>query len=106
MRARPGIALCLAVIIAASGCGSTRTATSSRESVLARGRAVFARSCSACHTLTGHDRVAIGGDLVHPYMTVADLASFARVMPVTPPLSHSEVTAVAKWVYSVAQSHH
>ena len=52
------------------------------------------------HNLTGHDQGTSGGDLVHPRLTVADLESFAAVMPVRPRLSKSDLAAVARWVHS------
>jgi mono/diheme cytochrome c family protein len=64
----------------------------------AHGRAVFERSCARCHTLSGHDTRAPGGDLRAGRMTSADVASFARVMPVHPPLSDADARAVGRYV--------
>jgi mono/diheme cytochrome c family protein len=66
----------------------------------ARGRAVFDRSCSGCHTLSGHDTSAPGGDLRVAHLTASDVASFARVMPVRPPLTPTEARAVGRYVAS------
>jgi mono/diheme cytochrome c family protein len=57
---------------------------------------VFAVDCAACHTLAGRDSRASGGDLAIANLTVADIASFVRVMPVH--LSPADVEAVAAYV--------
>jgi mono/diheme cytochrome c family protein len=77
-------------VLALAGCGGA--------SQTSRGHAIFESECSSCHTLTGHDTSADGGDLAIAHMPVADLASFARVMPVTPRLSKSDALAVARYV--------
>lgn len=64
----------------------------------ARGRVVFQRSCSGCHTLTGHDTNAPGGDLRVGHLTATEVASFVRVMPVRPPLDAADTRAVARYV--------
>lgn len=69
-------------------------------SVVERGHGIFERDCSACHTLTGHETVIDGGDLAISRMSVADIASFARVMPLSEPLSRADALAVARYVYS------
>lgn len=61
---------------------------------------MFARSCSGCHTLTGRDSNAAGGDLAVARMPVTDLRSFIHVMPVH--LSSTELNAVAAYVDAVA----
>jgi hypothetical protein len=38
-----------------------------------------------------------------PHLSVADLASFARTMPVKPPLNEEQATAVARYVHAVAE---
>lgn len=75
-----------------SGCGGGHST--------AHGRAIFDRSCARCHTLTGHDTSAPGGDLRAGRLTAADVASFARVMPVHPSLSAADARAVAQYVAS------
>ncbi|HEY0415443.1 MAG TPA: hypothetical protein VGC78_03570 [Gaiellaceae bacterium] len=65
-----------------------------------RGRAIFHRSCAGCHTLTGHETDAPGGDLRVGRLSVDAVASFARVMPVDPPLGKAEARAVATYVVS------
>jgi mono/diheme cytochrome c family protein len=87
-----------AVALLLCGCGGHSTARAQRQ--VARGRAVFARSCAGCHTVTGHDTRASGGDLAIARLTTAELASFVRVMPVR--LSPADVDAVAAYVRAVA----
>lgn len=94
---------CLVIVAAASGCGSMQPATTGQARVLARGRVMFARSCSSCHTLVGHEEGASGGDLVYPQLTVVEIESFIRAMPVGPTLSRSDVAAIAQWVQTVAR---
>ena len=64
----------------------------------ARGDAIFEHSCAGCHTLTGHDTSAPGGDLRTAHLGPADVASFARSMPVRPPLSAADARAVGRYV--------
>ncbi|HZT90538.1 MAG TPA: cytochrome c [Gaiellaceae bacterium] len=64
------------------------------------GRAVFSHSCSGCHTLTGHDTNVDGGDLAVGHFSVAEVESFAAVMPVRPRLTSDELHAVAVYVVS------
>jgi mono/diheme cytochrome c family protein len=71
------------------GCGST-AATS--------GHAIFDRACAHCHTLTGHDTDADGGDLGLGSLTVTEIESFTRVMPARPALTAAEIRAVARYV--------
>jgi mono/diheme cytochrome c family protein len=81
-----------AAAVLLTGCSSGRSASG--------GRAIFERSCSRCHTLAGRDTNATGGDLRVGRLTVADIASFARIMPVHPPLDAAEARAVARYVAS------
>ena len=67
-----------------------------------RGRRIYTQSCSTCHTLTGHDTHAPGGDLLEADLSVADLASFARTMPIRPPLTAADAYAVARYVHAAA----
>jgi mono/diheme cytochrome c family protein len=81
-----------AAVVLLAGCGARHSST--------RGRAVFERSCAGCHTVTGHDTGAPGGDLRAGRLTAAEVASFARVMPVHPPLSAADARAVGRYVSS------
>jgi mono/diheme cytochrome c family protein len=62
---------------------------------------VFARSCSGCHSLTGHDTSRAGGDLAVVRLRNTDIVSFVRVMPVH--LAPADVGAVAAYVHAVAE---
>ncbi len=84
------------VLAAAAAAAILAGCSGSRPS--AGGRAVFERSCSGCHTITGHDTKAPGGDLRVAHLTAFQVASFARVMPVRPPLDRAETQAVARFV--------
>jgi mono/diheme cytochrome c family protein len=95
---RAGIRLVLAGALLASLCGCAAHGHAARAP---RGEAVFAASCTPCHTLTGHDTPARGGDLAIARLSVADVASFVRVMPVR--LSPSQVEAVAAYVHAEAR---
>ena len=64
---------------------------------------MFVRSCSGCHTLTGHDTRARGGDLAMARLSARDVAGFVRVMPVR--LSRRDVDAVSAYVHAVAARH-
>jgi mono/diheme cytochrome c family protein len=64
-----------------------------------RGRAVFADTCAGCHTLTGRDTSIRGGDLAVVELSVADIESFIRVMPVR--LTRADARAVAAYVHHV-----
>ena len=81
-----------AVLLAATvaGCGGGHPAS--------RGRAIFVRDCAGCHTLTGRDTSAPGGDLRVGHLDPDAIASFARVMPVDPPLDARDLRAVAVYV--------
>ena len=82
-----------------AGCGGN-------ASTLARGHAIFMEQCGKCHSLTGHDTRADGGDLALPRLSVADIASFVRVMPLRRPLSRDDELAVARYVHARAVAAH
>jgi mono/diheme cytochrome c family protein len=84
-----------AALLALAGCGS--------GTPVSRGHAIFTRQCASCHTVTGHDTRADGGDLAIAHLTVADIASFARVMPLRRPLSRADTFAVARYVFARAR---
>lgn len=102
MRAIAVIAAVLAVATTGAGCGGARQP--SGASAVGHGRQIFARSCAACHTVAGRESGAVGGDLVNAHLSVADLASFAVVMPTPSRLSPSDAAAVASYIDSVASS--
>jgi len=82
-----------ALILLLCGCGGHRQA---HAALLQRGKRVFAAACAGCHTLTGHDTHAPGGDLAIAKLSAHDIASFVDVMPVR--LSPADVGAVAAYV--------
>ncbi len=82
--------LALAVATVLAGCSSARTSDP--------GRTVFARFCAECHTVTGHETHASGGDLRVGRMSVTAVASFVRVMPIRPRLDSEQTQAVARYV--------
>ena len=85
----------LTAALVLSSCGATTASP---------GKTIFARSCSHCHTLTGHDTKADGGDLAIGSLTAAQVASFARVMPVRPRLTSAEIGLVARYVAQAERS--
>jgi mono/diheme cytochrome c family protein len=87
----------IVALLTAAGCGGGHATTS------AAGRKIFASQCSGCHTLSGREQGAVGGDLVLAHLRVKDLASFARVMPTKPRLSSAAANAVALYIASVAR---
>jgi mono/diheme cytochrome c family protein len=68
-----------------------------------RGHVIFARECVRCHTLTGHEHNTAGGDLAVGQLPAWAIASFARIMPTTRPLSPAASREVAAYIVSVAQ---
>jgi len=68
--------------------------------MVTHGKAVFASACAGCHTLTGHDTRAPGGDLAVAKLSEATILSFVRVMPVR--ITEGDSRAVAAYVAAVA----
>ncbi len=89
-----------------AGCGGNeRGETSGRQATLAqRGAAVFVAACARCHTLTGHDSRAAGGDLAIAELSAGAVESFVHVMPVH--LTRAEEAAVAAYVDAAAARRH
>lgn len=96
MRALAATGTVVAVLLA--GCGGTNVAPRSER--LVRGQKLFASQCSGCHTVSGREHGAVGGDLVLTHLDRQDLASFARVMPTTRRLSPLDAAAVASYIAS------
>ena len=84
------------MVLLAASCGGKSSA--SQRAQLAEGRALFTQSCSGCHTLTGHDTRATGGDLAIADLDVAEIVSFIRVMPVH--LTSRDEQLVAAYVHA------
>ena len=93
-RGRCALAALAILTLLLCGCGGQ----TQPESTSQRGKAVFVAACSSCHTLTGHDSRAPGGDLAIGRFTVPEIESFVRIMPVH--ISPAEVQAVAIYVHS------
>ena len=90
MRRALSVTLTLGAVAVVAGCSSGRPASP--------GRAVFAQFCAQCHTVTGHDTNASGGDLRIARLSVASAASFTRMMPIHPRLDRQQTQAVARFV--------
>jgi mono/diheme cytochrome c family protein len=76
------------------GCGGGGGLSQTREAA-----AVFARNCSACHSLIGNEsRHRQGGDLVGYRLSRQELLEFAREMPTRRPLTSSELRLVVAYV--------
>jgi mono/diheme cytochrome c family protein len=87
----------LALVLMLCGCGGRHRQPQTMQQ---RGRTVFAASCAGCHTLTGHDSRAPGGDLAIAKLSSTVIESFVRVMPVH--LSAADVHAVAAYIHAAA----
>ena len=96
---RPGTAVVLlAISVAVAGCGGGGSLSQSREA------AVFARNCSACHSLIGNEsRHRQGGDLVGYRLSRQQLLEFTREMPTRRPLTSSQLEAVVDYVLAIQQ---
>ena len=94
------VAAVLTVLSACSSSSAPKHANPGTAARLTEGRRLFAGACAACHTLTGHDTHADGGDLGLLQMTQAQMLSFARIMP-NPPTSANRLRAIADYVVSV-----
>ena len=99
------VAVALAALVA-GGCGGAGASTSPTTTGTATvgAAAIFAHSCGGCHTLTGHDTGADGGDLAIGHLSVADIVSFTEVMPNRPRLSRADALSVAEYVRAAARN--
>ena len=85
-----------AAVAALVGCGSSNRLQS------APGAALFAARCSGCHTLAGGDaKKTSGGDLVEFHFPRAVLTQYTSEMPLTKPLTATEMRAVVDYVLAV-----
>ena len=90
----------LAVLLA--GCGGSRHASPSPARLAdSAGARIFKSACAVCHTLTGHDTRSDGGDLGLLHGTVAEVESFARIMPVHPRLTPADVANIATYIVDI-----
>jgi mono/diheme cytochrome c family protein len=66
------------------------------------GAAVFASSCTGCHTLAARPRVnPVGGSLRGYHLTVAQAEAAVRVMPVRTKLTARQLEAVSRYIVSL-----
>lgn len=74
------------------GCGGT----------IPSGRALFARECGACHTISGADSPSHqGGDLLGVRLSRPVLLQFMREMPVHPPPDSAQLRRVVDYILTV-----
>ena len=104
-RRRPGVWRVAAVLAALSvtsaltACGDT---TSSNGE--ASGATVFAKDCSACHSLIGNESLhRQGGDLEGYRISRRDLLEFTREMPTPGRLTSQQLMAVVAYVLAAEQ---
>jgi mono/diheme cytochrome c family protein len=90
------IAVCLAALILAA-CGSNGARPSAGS--IGGGAALFRSNCAHCHTLTGTNGTASGGDLAQTVLPISDLVSFERIMPVE--LTRTQLYAVARYLHGI-----
>ena len=95
MRGATGL-LVAAVSTALAGCGGSGAARPPP------GQVVFARACSACHSLSGtNDPRRQGGDLLDFHASRTQMTQLASEMPVRHPLSRPDLAAVVRYVIGV-----
>ena len=90
----------LTLLSACSSSSIRSHASTPTAAQLAEGRRLFAGACGACHTLTGHDTHADGGDLGLLHMTQAQMLSFALIMP-NPKMSSDKLRIIVRYVVTV-----
>jgi mono/diheme cytochrome c family protein len=90
------LAVC-ALVVALAGCGGDRSQTGATG--IGQGAEIFQRSCAGCHTLDAPTRKSSGGDLAQTTLSISDLVSFARIMPVE--LTRDQLEAVARYIHAV-----
>jgi mono/diheme cytochrome c family protein len=85
VRLRAATLIILALLVA--GCGAPKD-----------GSRLFARECAGCHSLSGRERGAMGGDLAVLLLSSRDLVSFESVMPTPDRVSAAEAKSIAAYV--------
>jgi mono/diheme cytochrome c family protein len=94
-------AIGLVAALAVAGCGGGGGASISQTSEAAH---VFARNCSACHSLIGNEsRHRQGGDLVGYRLSRRQLLEFTREMPTRRPLTSAQLQLVVEYVLGFQQ---
>lgn len=90
-----GVVAALAMV----GCGGGGSISQTSEAA-----GVFARNCSACHSLIGNEsRHRQGGDLVGYRLTRQQLLEFSREMPTRRPLTSVQLQLVVDYVLGFQQ---
>jgi mono/diheme cytochrome c family protein len=90
----------LVLALAPAACGGSSASPPSPD-----GKALFARDCSSCHSLTGVESPRHqGGDLLHGRFSREVMLQFAREMPVPHRLNEADLQRVANYVVSVEQA--
>ena len=96
------LAALLTLLSACSSSSARKSTSAATAAQLAEGRKLFVDACAACHTLTGHDTRADGGDLGLLRLTQAQMLSFERIMP-GPPMSGDQLSKIARYAVRVEQ---
>lgn len=92
-------AIGLVAALAVVGCGG-----GARISQTSEAADVFARNCSACHSLIGNEsRHRQGGDLVGYRLSRQQLLEFTREMPTRRPLTSAQLQLVVEYVLDFQQ---
>jgi len=97
---RRGTSVALVVTsVAATGCGNGGGLSQTRQAA-----ALFARDCSACHSVIGNEsRHRQGGDLVGYRFSRRELLEFSREMPTRRPLTSAQLNMVVEYVLDIEQ---
>ena len=90
------VAVC-ALVVALIGCGGDRTQANATG--IRQGAELFQRSCAGCHTVGAPTSKSSGGDLAQTVLSIRDLVSFARIMPVE--LTRDQLDIVARYLHAV-----
>jgi mono/diheme cytochrome c family protein len=89
----------LAASVVVAGCAGGGGGSLSRNRT---GAALFARDCSACHSLIGNEsRHRQGGDLVGYRLSRSALMEFTREMPTRRPLTTSQLNLLVDYVLEI-----
>lgn len=101
LRLAPAAAALPLIVAALTGCGGVRPPADE----LQEGAQLFRASCSACHTLASNPHPSPVGGSLRPYrMTIAQVESFTRVMPLRRPLDDRQLRILARYVTRVQRA--
>ncbi len=100
-RAIAPAALAVALAITVAGCGSAGAPTPASRATAA-GRTLFAGSCGACHSVTGHNAPSRqGGDLLGVRLPRPVALQYAREMPVRHKLTEAQLVRIVDYIAAV-----